>query len=507
MGACAMLPRIVGLGRASELLYTGRAHVRHAGVRVGFLQRALRARTSCCSRDGIRAHDRARPDARARDDEADAARRVGAAARRSDRRGSAGTGDAAWRATTSAARTRRSSPNARRASKATRGERAFGARVAVFRRRASRVCAGLAALAGSGADVLDDERNADASCRAWVRALADGGWLRACVPGAYRRLRAELDVRTLCLARETLAYRSALADFAFAMQGLGSAPIALFGNADLQRRYLPNVAIGRCVAGVRALRAGGGLGRRRARDARSARRRRVRHRRREDVDLQRRHRRSLRRVRAHRRRRGERPDGVRRRCGDARAVRRASGSRRSRRIRSGRCASSARASPVRCRIGEEGEGFKIAMATLDVFRSTVGAAAVGFARRALDESRGAREIAQALRRAAGGAAVDAGGDRGDGDRRRCERAARLSRGLDEGLRPRTRVTPRVGDGEVVRDRGGGPRLRSRRAAVRRPRRDARRDRRAALPRRSRAAHLRGRERDPADRHREADLGS
>ena len=118
------------------------------------------------------------------------------------------------------------------------------------------------------------------------------------------------------------------------------------------------------------------------------------------VDLQRRHRRSLRRVRAHRRRRGERSERLCRRRRDARLSRRANESRRCRRIRWVRCDSTARAFPRRCRIGKEGEGFKIAMATLDVFRSTVGAAAVGFARRALDESVDARENAQALRRAA-----------------------------------------------------------------------------------------------------------
>ena len=57
--------------------------------------------------------------------------------------------------------------------------------------------------------------------------------------------------------------------------------------------------------------------------------------------------------------------------------------------------------PAACRIGAEGEGFKIAMATLDVFRSTVGAAALGFARRALDGIGRARQIARAFRRAAG----------------------------------------------------------------------------------------------------------
>src|SRR5690606_36164425 len=57
-----------------------------------------------------------------------------------------------------------------------------------------------------------------------------------------------LDARSLCLARETLARYSALADFAFAMQGLGSGPIALFGAEELKRRYLPPLAAGDRVA-------------------------------------------------------------------------------------------------------------------------------------------------------------------------------------------------------------------------------------------------------------------
>ena len=57
-----------------------------------------------------------------------------------------------------------------------------------------------------------------------------------------------LDVRTLCLARETLAYRDALADFAFAMQGLGSGAISLFGDAELRDEYLPAVAAGEQIA-------------------------------------------------------------------------------------------------------------------------------------------------------------------------------------------------------------------------------------------------------------------
>jgi acyl-CoA dehydrogenase len=73
-----------------------------------------------------------------------------------------------------------------------------------------------------------------------VRALGDGGWLRHCV--------GELDVRTLCLARETLAYREALADFAFAMQGLGSGAISLFGSDEQRERLLPGVAAGERIA-------------------------------------------------------------------------------------------------------------------------------------------------------------------------------------------------------------------------------------------------------------------
>jgi acyl-CoA dehydrogenase len=80
----------------------------------------------------------------------------------------------------------------------------------------------------------------DDRCRALVAALADG-WLTHAVGEP-------LDVRTLCLARETLARRDGLADFAFAMQGLGSGPISLFGTADQRARYLPAVAAGERIA-------------------------------------------------------------------------------------------------------------------------------------------------------------------------------------------------------------------------------------------------------------------
>lgn len=237
----------------------------------------------------------------------------------------------------------------------------------------------------AGTDVLDDERNADASSRSWVRALAAGGWLRACVPGVYGGLRAGLDVRTLCLARETLAYRSALADFAFAMQGLGSGAVSLFGSTELQRRYLPMVANGRCVPAFALSEREAGsdvsaLATRARRDgdtyiidgektwisnagiadlyvvfARTA-----------DTGVQ----------------------GLTAFAVDA-AIPGCSAGKRIETMSPHPLATlrfeRARV-PAACRIGEEGEGFKIAMATLDIFRSTVGAAALGFARRALHES-------------------------------------------------------------------------------------------------------------------------
>jgi len=88
----------------------------------------------------------------------------------------------------------------------------------------------------------------DATCRAWVRALADAGHLRHCVPAAYGGARAKLDSRTLCVAREVLAYADALADFAFAMQGLGSGPITLAGSEAVRARWLPRVARGEAIA-------------------------------------------------------------------------------------------------------------------------------------------------------------------------------------------------------------------------------------------------------------------
>ena len=88
----------------------------------------------------------------------------------------------------------------------------------------------------------------DEACRWWVRELGAGGWLTHCVPKPFGGLGWTLDVRTLCLARETLAYREGLADFAFAMQGLGSGAISLFASEELKGQYLPDVARGEKIA-------------------------------------------------------------------------------------------------------------------------------------------------------------------------------------------------------------------------------------------------------------------
>lgn len=93
-----------------------------------------------------------------------------------------------------------------------------------------------------------DHSDTDAACRALVRQLGDAGWLRYCVPAAHGGALPALDSRSLCLLRETLARHDGLADFAFAMQGLGSGAISLAGSEALRARYLPRVARGEAIA-------------------------------------------------------------------------------------------------------------------------------------------------------------------------------------------------------------------------------------------------------------------
>ena len=108
-----------------------------------------------------------------------------------------------------------------------------------------------AALEGWAAASLGDvahDGHVDDSCRALVKALGKGGWLRYAVPKSHGGQLEQLDSRSLCLIRETLARHDGLADFAFAMQGLGSGAISLAGSDEIKRRYLPRVASGEAIA-------------------------------------------------------------------------------------------------------------------------------------------------------------------------------------------------------------------------------------------------------------------
>ena len=89
----------------------------------------------------------------------------------------------------------------------------------------------------------------DAECRALVRSLGQAGWTRHAVAGsAFGGAGEAIDTRAICLIRETLARHSGLADFAFAMQGLGSGAISLAGSAEQKALYLPRVASGEAIA-------------------------------------------------------------------------------------------------------------------------------------------------------------------------------------------------------------------------------------------------------------------
>jgi acyl-CoA dehydrogenase len=222
--------------------------------------------------------------------------------------------------------------------------------------------------------------------RRLVSELGRAGLLRVCVPAAYGGVRENLDVRSLCLAREILGRASGLADFALAMQGLGSAPVTLFGREDQKQALLPGIASGALV-GAFALSepdAGSDVGA----IATTATR---------DGDAW-------------------RLDGVKTwisnagladryvvfaRTGEGPGTKGLSafivdadtrGLDASERIDVIAPHPLGTLRMTDCRVpgdrllGQPGQGFKIAMATLDVFRSTVGAAALGFARRALDES-------------------------------------------------------------------------------------------------------------------------
>jgi acyl-CoA dehydrogenase len=237
----------------------------------------------------------------------------------------------------------------------------------------------------------DENADIDAVCRGFVRQLGRDGFLGLTVPRDGGGLNDVLDVRALALAREILAYHHGLADFSFVMQGLGSGPISLFGTPEQKRRWLPGVADGTKIAALAMSEPDAGS----------------------DVanistvavpDGQ-----------------GYRLNGVKTwisnggiadqytviaRLGDAQGTASPGakglacfvveagtpGFRVAERIDVmaphplGRLEFRDCVVPAGNLIGKPGEGFKIAMSNLDVFRSTVGAAALGFARRALDEA-------------------------------------------------------------------------------------------------------------------------
>lgn len=221
----------------------------------------------------------------------------------------------------------------------------------------------------------------DGTCRTLVKALGDAGWLRYCVPAAYGGKHEGLDVRALSIIRETLARHSGLADFAFAMQGLGSGAISLFASEKIKQRYLPDVASGKKIAafalsetnagsdaaaittamkrdgdsfvinGEKTWISNGGIANFYTLFARTE-------------------------------------AGVTAIIVDANAP----GLSIAERIDVIAPHPLGRLQFMDCRVpaaqlvGDEGAGFKAALATLDIFRTTVGAAALGFARRALDEA-------------------------------------------------------------------------------------------------------------------------
>ncbi|MFZ0029380.1 MAG: acyl-CoA dehydrogenase family protein, partial [Pseudolabrys sp.] len=91
-----------------------------------------------------------------------------------------------------------------------------------------------------------DHHDTDQTCRSLVAALGRDGWLKFTAPGEGDAER--IDVRTLALIRETLARHAGLADFAFAMQGLGAGPLSLFGNAEQREAWLPKTRSGKAIA-------------------------------------------------------------------------------------------------------------------------------------------------------------------------------------------------------------------------------------------------------------------
>lgn len=235
----------------------------------------------------------------------------------------------------------------------------------------------------------------DSACAGLVKSLGRDGWLAHAVAGkAYGGAHDQMDARSICLIREGLAWHHGLADFSFAMQGLGSGAISLFGSAEQKQSILPAVAKGESIAAFALSEAEAGS----------------------DVAAM--------QCRAKRMgdhyvidgektwisnggiadfyvlfaRLGEStasaPDAVRGTKDISAFIVAATtpGLEIAERIDViaphplARLRFKSAKIPASALIGQEGAGFKIAMSTLDVFRTSVAAAALGFAQRALDES-------------------------------------------------------------------------------------------------------------------------
>ena len=94
-----------------------------------------------------------------------------------------------------------------------------------------------------------EHHDVDAQCKSIVAQLGQGDWLKYCVAGTqYGGIGEHIDNRSICLIREILAKHHGLADFAFAMQGLGSGAISIAGSPEQKARYLPKVAKGEAIA-------------------------------------------------------------------------------------------------------------------------------------------------------------------------------------------------------------------------------------------------------------------
>ena len=229
-----------------------------------------------------------------------------------------------------------------------------------------------------------DHADADTTCRGLVADLGAAGWLQATGAAAGEAL----DLRALCLSREVLARHDGLADFAFAMQGLGMGAVSLFGSSEQRARWLPLTRSGRAIAAFALTEPGSGSDV--ANSTMTATRDGT------DFVLN-----------------GEKTwisNGgiadvytVFARTGEAPGARGLSaflvpadtpGLRVAERLQTIAPHPLARLEFADCRvpeaalIGAPGAGFKVAMSVLDVFRPSVAAAALGFARRALDESLG-----------------------------------------------------------------------------------------------------------------------